>query len=523
MKSRVLGGLVLSATGLRSTRNSRSPGGWLSRLNSAATDDEGAQSISKSVPPMSSDAAAALLPLALLNAVTLLWGTQHAVIKLILQEDLSPGVTNFARFGIAALLFSPWTPGVQQDPPSIVEIVAGNASSLATVKEVGDGDRDDARGGGDGGGGGGVPCSAVDTWRAGAELGAWMFLGFAFQAVGLGFTTASRSAFLLYLNVKLVPFFAFLLEGRSISTPTWISAFLAFFGTVLLSSDGTPPNVGDLWSILAAATSAMFILRLETYSGSCEPSQLNSANLWITAGLCGVWAAWEVTAGGIDAGVAFEGVRAQAGLIGYLAVVTTALTNWMQAMGQRSVPAERAAVIYAMDPVYAAGFAYLLLGETLGPAGLVGAGIITGAALWSQGTQMPAADGGGGGDVGGQGGQGGEENATLVVGAAEEERRLQKKNMSMYSLHQIVARRARAKALRKSDDRDIPSPRSGVSSRNDGGSNSMQSLRAVLPKARTAALPTVKVRTTLRFITIMISPIAFCCPLKRTPPLHVDL
>lgn len=98
--------------------------------------------------------------------------------------------------------------------------------------------------------------------------------------------------------------------------------------------------------------------------------------------------------------MALEAVRAQAALIGYLAVVTTALTNWMQALGQRSVPAERAAVIYAMDPVYAAGFAYLLLGETLGPTGVLGAGIITGAALWSQGMQVSAASDGddGGGD-----------------------------------------------------------------------------------------------------------------------------
>lgn len=130
-----------------------------------------------------------------------------------------------------------------------------------------------------------------------------------------------------------------------------------------------------------------------------------------------------MTAGGVDAAAAFEGVRAQAGLIGYLAIVTTALTNWMQAVGQRSVPAERAAVIYAMDPVYAAGFAYLLLGEALGPAGLVGAGIITGAALWSQGAQMAASDGSGGGDGDGDaGGQGGKDNATALVGAAEEER-----------------------------------------------------------------------------------------------------
>lgn len=89
----------------------------------------------------------------------------------------------------------------------------------------------------------------------------------------------------------------------------------------------------------------------------------------------------------MDSIAAFKGVQAQAPLILYLAVVTTALTNWMQALGQRSIPAERAAVIYAMDPVYAAGFAYLLLGESLGPAGIAGAGIITGTALWSQGQQ----------------------------------------------------------------------------------------------------------------------------------------
>lgn len=67
----------------------------------------------------------------------------------------------------------------------------------------------------------------------------------------------------------------------------------------------------------------------------------------------------------------------------------------MQALGQRSVPAERAAVIYAMDPVYAAGFAYLLLGEKLGAAGILGASIITGAALWSQGQQRLGTESGG--------------------------------------------------------------------------------------------------------------------------------
>ena len=84
------------------------------------------------------------------------------------------------------------------------------------------------------------------TWRWGAELGLWMFLGYALQAIGLEYTTgerflmfcimetilshfpftvhltcvvfvlASKSGFLLYLKVKFVPLFARILFGRNI-------------------------------------------------------------------------------------------------------------------------------------------------------------------------------------------------------------------------------------------------------------------------------------------------------------------
>lgn len=131
-------------------------------------------------PPSStsSKAMSALLPLALLNAVTVLWGTQHAVIKLILQSDLSPGVTNFVRFSVAAVLFSPWTPGLLRDvPPLPFSSSAAPRDSKANMAEEWQ-DSEQAQ------------DNTVETWRAGAELGLWMFLGFAFQAIGLGFTTA---------------------------------------------------------------------------------------------------------------------------------------------------------------------------------------------------------------------------------------------------------------------------------------------------------------------------------------------
>ena len=62
----------------------------------------------------------------------------------------------------------------------------------------------------------------------------------------------------------------------------------------------------------------------------------------------------------------------------YLSGVTTALANYIQTIAQKDISAERASVIYSLDPVYGAFFSWLLLGETLGgPQSYVGAGLIT--------------------------------------------------------------------------------------------------------------------------------------------------
>ena len=37
----------------------------------------------------------------------------------------------------------------------------------------------------------------------------------------------------------------------------------------------------------------------------------------------------------------------------YLGLFTTGVCNYLQTIGQKDIPAERAAIIYSMDPVYA--------------------------------------------------------------------------------------------------------------------------------------------------------------------------
>mmetsp|Transcript_16899 Transcript_16899/g.33870 ORF Transcript_16899/g.33870 Transcript_16899/m.33870 type:complete len:347 (+) Transcript_16899:427-1467(+) len=298
-----------------------------------------------------------------------------------------------ARFSLAALLAARYTPGlfVEDDEDDNNALVQSQSTTLEETAS-----------------------QTKDTnlaWKYGAELGIYMFLGYGFQAIGLQTTTASRSGFLLYLNVKLVPFFAFLLFGKTIQRSTWISALVAFAGTALLAFDNASGGtgglvdasfaVGDLWSIAAAAASALFILRMEAASKAVPKSaELNAANLWTVAFLSLLWTAW----------ISFNNLHTDATLVAqtlpetltqtlqqtfqqtvnmitanpfqliYLSAVTTALANYLQSIAQKEVSAERASIFYALDPVYGAAFANLLLGETLGLWGWVGASLIAFAA-----------------------------------------------------------------------------------------------------------------------------------------------
>jgi len=202
--------------------------------------------------------------------------------------------------------------------------------------------------------------------------------------------------------VKFVPFFSYFIFGKRIQRSTWISALVAFGGTALLAFDNANADtgfefafsVGDLWSIAAAAASAMFILRMEAASRAVpKSSELNAANLWTVAVLSFLWTlgiSWNELSGtevNIDATEfvhaiqqTFEQtfatiIKHPLALI-YLSGVTTALANFLQSKAQKDVSAERASVIYSMDPLYGAIFANVLLGETLGAFGLIGAFLI---------------------------------------------------------------------------------------------------------------------------------------------------
>ena len=298
------------------------------------------------VPPSKSDMTKAFL---LLNGVAVIWGSQHALIKGAL-DDFPTSSLNFWRFASSALLFF----------PGLVRFVRRT----------------------DGGG-------KRALLYGGVELGHYTALGFAFQSVGLETTTASRSAFLLYLNVKFVPFLAAVLYRRNIPPTGWVSAALALTGTYLLSTDSNNSafNVGDAWCIAAALASAFFILRLESISKEAVDAadELSSVSSLTVAILCGLWVAADLR----ESGAPFTSYLIDPFLDNpwpslYLGAITTSLCGWLQIQGQRIIPAERASIIYSLDPLYGAAFSAYFLNEQFGEKGFAGgAFILAGVALSS--------------------------------------------------------------------------------------------------------------------------------------------
>lgn len=338
----------------------------------------------------SDNATTSIQSIFLLNLVAIIWGTQHSVIKMVV-DDCDPASFSFARFALAFALASPFLPSFASIS-KLPKLLPFQQKQMDFFGSNGK-ENDDQN---------------TLAWKWGIEMGTWMFLGYAFQAIGLEYTTAQRSGFLLYLNVKFVPFFARILFGKRISVPTWVSAFAALVGTALLSYDGTSMtwNLGDLWSVAAAAASAMFILRLESATAAVKDSAaLNATSLWMVTVTSFLWCIgtgmrnsqmkvdqyydmnnskirWDwmesasMACSSVVSNVAHTVTSHPLELI-YLGGVTTALSNYIQTKAQRGISAERASIIYALDPVYGAFFASLLLGEGLSQYGYVGAGLIT--------------------------------------------------------------------------------------------------------------------------------------------------
>jgi drug/metabolite transporter (DMT)-like permease len=219
---------------------------------------------------------------------------------------------------------------------------------------------------------------AVDrrTLARGAILGALLFLTFAFQTLGLGLTSPSRSAFFSAVSVPLVPAIRFLMTREAPARGTYVALLFACAGIVLLLGRGLDPHVraGDLLTLGCALTYAFAIIALADFSRTSPVMALTAVQLVVTALLAAATTAVlrESPPAASDAYPAH---------ILYLGIVATALTILAQTAGQRRTSVNRAAFLFALEPVMAAIFAWIARGEVLTEREMIGGALLVVAAI----------------------------------------------------------------------------------------------------------------------------------------------
>ena len=221
------------------------------------------------------------------------------------------------------------------------------------------------------------------TWADGALLGGLVLVSYVAQAFGLELISSNRSAFLTSLNVLMVPLLGIAFGAR----PTWLilgSAVMACTGIGLMSWEGGSHLLADASTVFGALAYALYVILLSQRAHRHSPRQLAATQIVWMAVLGTLWML--VDAWGTDK---LQTLSSRLSLpimggLAYLGIVATAGMLFLQAMAQRFVSADKAALIYAMEPVFAALFAWLWLSEALTAQAALGGAMVVCAVILSE-------------------------------------------------------------------------------------------------------------------------------------------
>ena len=183
------------------------------------------------------------------------------------------------------------------------------------------------------------------------------------QTLGLAHTSASTSGFVTGLYVVATPLLAALVLKTRIGATTWLAVLLASIGLGVLSLQGFSIGGGELLTLAAAVVYAGHIVALSKISTPATVLCLSLVQLITIAVICTGAALWPTA--GSPAGIQLPASPGDWLLVAYLALLAGAVTMVLQTWAQARVEPARAAVIMAMEPVWAAGFAVALGGESM--------------------------------------------------------------------------------------------------------------------------------------------------------------
>ena len=209
-----------------------------------------------------------------------------------------------------------------------------------------------------------------DTIKYGSITGFMMFLGYAIQTIGLNYTTASKSAFIIGFCVVLVPLFSSLFLKKIPKISSLVGVVLALIGLALLTLDGSLRlNVGDGLTFISTFCFAFYMLMISNYAPRVDIINFAIVQIGVVALLSTfITFLMEQPIIPTGTGIWFD--------ILFLSLICTAGAFLIQNAAQKHTSATHTALIFSGEPVFAAICGYFMLGEVLKTQGMVGSILI---------------------------------------------------------------------------------------------------------------------------------------------------
>jgi drug/metabolite transporter (DMT)-like permease len=212
------------------------------------------------------------------------------------------------------------------------------------------------------------------VWRLGRSglaaaglAGGLLAVGYVLQTFGLQRTSVSSAGFVTGMYVVLTPLIALVLFRLRVGGAAWAGVALATGGLAMLAGVHGGSAGGDLLVLAAAAVYSLQIVLMERYAPLYDPVAFTLVEMVVafvglslaaipTAAVPHGWTVW--------------------GALLVTGIFASALGFLVQTWAQRKTSATRTALVFTLEPVWAALFGYTLAGDRLGALGWGGCAVI---------------------------------------------------------------------------------------------------------------------------------------------------
>lgn len=207
---------------------------------------------------------------------------------------------------------------------------------------------------------------------SGLAIGFWLFIGYAFQTLGLVYTTSSKAGFITGLSVVLVPLLSLFILKIKPGLNAIIGVCIATIGLYFLTMTGDAKlNIGDLFVFICAIGFAMQIVYTAKFANHFPTLLLTVIQISFVAILSGICAFlfedWQLA---VRPDIIFNQEIIIALLI--TSFLATAFAFFVQTYFQKHTSATHTALIFSTEPVFAAITGYLFADERMGISGIIG-------------------------------------------------------------------------------------------------------------------------------------------------------